>query len=132
MEQQHRLKLRLLPGRFAVCQLPPDAPIPKGLESEAPVSISRTAEELSVVCEESMAPPEARCEKGWRCLGIQGPFPFSAIGVLASIAVPLAEAGVSLFATSTFDTDYILVREPDLERAVAALLDAGHAVEKKP
>ena len=114
-------ELRLLAGRYAVCQLAADAEVPPAF-----FSVTRTADELSVVCAEEQAPEGARCESGWRILQVAGPLEFSLTGVLAAIAAPLAEAGVSIFAVSTFDTDYVLLKETDVATASAALRDAGH------
>ncbi len=122
------LTLALLPGTFAVCRLPPDADIPGWATGEF-VSVTRTGDELSVVCRQEAVPAGVRCESGWRCLRVAGILDFALVGILASLLVPLAEAGVSVFAASTFDTDYLLVREKDLGRAVAALHGAGHVVE---
>jgi hypothetical protein len=123
------LTLDLLPGRFAVCRLDPEAPDPTRILFSGPfASVTHTADELSIVCAESQAPPGARCEPGWRCLRVRGPLPFSAVGILASLTAPLAATGVSLFAVSTFDTDYLLVQESDLDRALTALRAAGHEV----
>ena len=119
-------ELELLPARYVVCRLAADA--------EAPAigggffSITRTRDELSVVCEESVAPEHAKCERGWRALKVAGPLEFSLTGVLAAIAVPLAAAGVSIFAISTFDTDYVLVKDDALETALEVLRRAGHRV----
>jgi hypothetical protein len=123
-----KFKLSVLTGRFAVCRLAPGAPIPEWAQRGAFVSVTRTAEELSVVCDEEYVPAEARAERGWRCFKLHGPFTFSETGVLAAITRPLAEAGISLFAVSTFDTDYVLVKVADFERALNALGKAGHAV----
>jgi len=117
------LSLKLLPGRYAVCRLRQDAEIPAEF-----FSITRTADELSVVCEESVVPAESRVEAGWRILGVEGPLDFALTGILLSIARPLAEAGVSIFAVSTFDTDYVFVKDADLERASTALRAAGHTI----
>jgi hypothetical protein len=106
--------------------------LPDWALSSAFLSITRTSDELSVVCLQEAVPPEVRCEKGWRCLRVEGPLDFSEIGVLASLTSVLAAAGVSLFAISTFDTDYLLVGETDLERAVTALRGVGHRVERAP
>ena len=124
-----KLSLTLLPELFAVCRL--DAGAEPGVRAAEGgfYSITRTADELSIVCLEQDAPEEARRETGWRCLKVHGPFAFSVTGVLASLAEPLARAGVGIFVISTFDTDYLLVKETDLERAVAALVEAGHGVE---
>lgn len=123
------LALRVLPGRFAVCRLPAGAESPEWAESEAFSSVSRTAEETSVVCEAASVPADVRCDRDWRALMVAGPLDFGLTGVLLSIARPLADAGVSIFAVSTFDTDYVLVKEPVLDTAVRALVAAGHDVE---
>ena len=91
-------------------------------------SVTRTHEELSVVCPEASVPEGVRSEKGWRALRVSGVLDFSLVGVLASLTAPLAEAGVALFALSTFDTDYLLVKEHDLGKAIEALVAYGHAV----
>ena len=120
--------LAVLGGRYAVCRLAVDAPIPAWTAASPFVSITRTAEELSIVCAEGLVPPDTHCEPGWRILRVAGPLAFSLTGVLAAIAAPLANAAVSLFAVSTFDTDYVLVKESDLANAVDALRLAGHSV----
>jgi hypothetical protein len=122
------LKLRVLAGDLAVCRLPADAPAPAMPPSATLFSITRTREELSVVCATADAPPGAQVQAGWRALQVQGPLDFALTGILASIAAPLALAGVSLFAVSTYDTDYVLVGADTLDVAVAALRAAGHDV----
>jgi len=104
--------------------LPPDAAWPATAAGSL-FSITRTADELSVVCPEDDTPPGARVERGWRALKLQGPIPFAEVGVLSSIAGALAGAGLSLFALSTYDTDYVLVKERDLAAALDALRTAG-------
>lgn len=121
------LSLYVLPERLAVCRLPPDTPVPAP-PSKGFWSVTRTPDELSVVLLETEARPEWKAERDWRGFKVAGPLDFSLTGILASIASPLAAAGVSLFALSTYDTDYVLVREADLERAAKALREAGHAV----
>jgi predicted glycoside hydrolase/deacetylase ChbG (UPF0249 family) len=123
-----RLEIEILPGRHAVCRLPADHPWPLPPGEAGLFSITRTADELSVVCLESRAPGGARVEGGWRCLRVRGPLDLALVGVMASLTRCLADAGVSLFALSTFDTDLLLVREADLERAASALQAAGHGV----
>ena len=95
-------RLALVPGTFVVCRLGPDEAVPPGMTESRLVSITRTPHELSIVCAAPLAPPGARCEGAWSCLEVQGPLPFSATGILASLAVPLAAAGVSIFAISTY------------------------------
>jgi hypothetical protein len=121
-------ELVLVPGRFAICRLASQAPIPPELAAAPFVSITRTADELSIVCAEEHVPATARCEAGWRCLAVKGPLAFTQVGVLAALAGPLAEAGIPILAISTFDTDYLLVQEPRLADAVVALRAAGHLV----
>jgi hypothetical protein len=122
------LKLSVLPQRLAVCRLDPDEIIPDWLRECGFWSATRTDEELSVVLPEASVPRAWKTEDGWRCLKVHGPLDFNLTGVLASLASPLAEAGISIFAISTYDSDYILVRDKDLEEAKKALSEAGHAI----
>ena len=124
-----RLVLTLLPEPLAVCRLPPDAALAAWAGTSEFVSITRTADELSVVCPQDAVPDCVSCERGWRCLKVAGPLQLSAVGVLAALAAPLAEAGVSVFAVSTFDTDYLLVKEENLATALEALRRAGQNVQ---
>ncbi len=118
------MKLTLYESRFAICRLDPQDPIPSWVDG-ALVSITRTPRELSILCAESAVPEGVRAETGFRALEVLGPLEFSAVGILASLATPLAEAGIPILAVSTFDTDVVLVREGDLEPAIAALGRAG-------
>lgn len=113
---------------MAICRLGPDNEIPNWAGSAAFTSVTRTRTELSIVCPEDAVPDGIARESGWRILQVEGPLDFALTGVLASIAGPLAEAFVSIFAISTFDTDYVLVRESDVDGAVEALRNAGHRV----
>jgi len=122
------LTLALLEGRFAVCRLAPGEEVPAWASGGAFTSVTRTRDELSVVCAEEAVPEGIRCEDGWRVFQIEGPLDFGLTGILASVAGPLAEAGVSIFAVSTFDTDYLMIKEENVERAIAALGAAGHQV----
>lgn len=124
---EHSLRLRILPERYAVWQLPSDASLPPD-PGDGLFSVTRTPDELSVLGRAEDAPEDVRCETGWRCLVVSGPLDFELTGVLESLATPLAAAGVPIFALSTFATDYVLVREPDLSRAVVALDSAGHRI----
>lgn len=127
-----RLNIAVHPRGYAICRLSADAGVPEWATGRAFLCIARTAAELSIVCEERGVPTEIRAERDRRLLEIEGPLDFSWTGVLASIANPLAEAQISIFAVSTYDTDYVLVANVDLERAVAALERAGHSVHKLP
>ncbi|MFC4173149.1 ACT domain-containing protein [Microvirga sp. GCM10011540] len=121
------LTLSLLEHPYAVCRLPPDAavePLPPG-----PFHLLvRAPEETTLVCPLDRAPPGAEIDRAWRCFRIEQSFDFSVAGILASVLGPLAGANVGIFATSTFSTDYVLVKEADLDRAVDALRAAGHAL----
>jgi len=123
---QHKLSLTVLPDRFAVCQFKPDAPLPEEASCCSFCSATRTEQELSVVLPEARVPDGARAEMGWRCLEVLGPLDFDLTGVLASFSVPLADADISIFAISTYNTDYILLRDRDLDRAKEVLSDCGH------
>jgi hypothetical protein len=117
------LDLRLLPGTFAVCRLEPDAPLPERFWSA-----TRTDDELSVICRDDEVPEGAAVQPGWRALQVAGPLDFGLTGVAAALTAPLAAAEISVLPVATYDTDYLFVREAALERAVAALRAAGHAV----
>ena len=124
-----QLNLILLKGRFAICRLLPDETAPEWASSGGGFySVTRTGAELSIVCAENAVPPGVKCERAWRIFEIEGPFDFAATGILVSAARPLAEAGVPIFAISTFDTDYVLVKQ--VENAVRALESAGHRVKR--
>jgi hypothetical protein len=125
----HQLSIMVLPDHFAVCRLAPDAPVPSWVAATTFFSITRTADELSIVCRQDAVPEGIKCERGWRCLRVAGTIDFAVVGVLASLVTPLAEAGISVFAVSTFDTDYLLVKENVFDKAVAALRQMGHKVE---
>ena len=122
------LSLTLLPGRLAVCRLEGNDPIPPWAVDGDFYSVTRVEGELSIVCDEARLPPEVRHEPGWRAFRVEGPLPFSATGILAAIAAPLAAAGIPIFALSTFDTDYVLVKGADAARAAEALRAAGHRI----
>ena len=128
MTAQTDLPLVILPERLAVCRLPADTALPDWARPGDLLALVRTADELSIVCTERYVPPEVRAERGWRAIQVQGPLEFSMVGVLASIAVPLARVGISIFVLSTFDTDYVLVKEDALDRAVSALTQSGFLV----
>ena len=126
-----RFILHVLPYALSVCRLRADEPVPLWARDAAGfVSCTRTDTELSIVCRAGAAPTDVRCETGWRALQVRGTFPFSEVGVLLAVIRPLNDAGVSILAVSTFDTDYVLVKESALEPAIAALAAAGHRVER--
>ncbi len=123
-------ELTLLSERFAISRLDASSPIPPWATQGPFFSVTRTGDELSVVTELSRVPPGVQSQPGWRILKVHGPFVLTEIGVLAALATPLAEAKISLFAVSTFDTDYLLVSSETLLAAIAALEQAGHTIHR--
>ena len=111
-------------GQWAIARLSSDAPVPEWAESAVFRCVTRTRDELSVVCPESAIPDGVRRERGWAMLKLAGPFPFTEVGILSAFLAPLASAGVGILAISTFDTDYVLVPRKDLGRALEALESA--------
>ena len=124
-----RLDLTLERWELAVCRLPPDTAVPDWATRDAFHAVTRTPDELSIVCPAEAVPAGVRAEKGWRCFRLAGPIAFDETGVLSSVAAPLAAAEVGIFAVSTFDTDYVLVPGRKLEAALLALASAGHRVK---
>ena len=116
-----RLRLRETPWRLAICRFAPDDPLPTWVLHEAATfwSITRTPSELSVVCPEDDLPPSVsdRVERDWRAFEVVGPLPFGLTGVVSGLTSPLAAAGIPVFVLSTYDTDLVLVKAPDLARA---------------
>ena len=126
-----QLALELLPDTLAICRLDPSAALPEWADGPKPfLTISRTAEELSITTVASVVTEDVRCERHYRVLRVRGPLPLNLVGILAAIADPLADAGLSIFAISTFDTDYVLVKTEDLASALEALKRAGHRIER--
>lgn len=124
------LTLHLHPGEYAVCRLAPDAAVPAWTVGPGFCSVTRTADELSVICLTARVPSGVKCERGWRLLQLAGPFDFGAVGILHSVLTPLASAGVSSLAVATFDTDYLLIKAGKLDPALAAMRAAGHAIRE--
>lgn len=116
---------------MSVARLAPDAPLPDWLPDQPWYSVTRTVDELSIVCESRLVPAGVSSNDGWRLLRVEGPLDFSLTGILHRITAPLAAAGISLFAMSTFDTDYVLVKERDLEDAAARLMESGLIVRRR-
>lgn len=122
------LTLTPLTAEYAVCRLHPSDAVPPWALSGEFFSVSRSPEELSVTCEAARVPPGLRAEGPWRALKLEGPFDFALTGILASVLNPLAQAGIGIFALSTFDTDYVLVKAEHFAKAVRTLRAAGHTV----
>ena len=121
--QGHRF--RALPGQYAVCRLNAETAVPEWAAGPF-VNITFTPDELAIICPAGRVPMGIRAERDWRVLKLVGPFPFTAIGVLASLANPLADAGISLLSIATYDTDYFLVKSDVFDPAIAVLIAAGH------
>ena len=129
-----RLVVDLRPGDYAMARLPASSlPAATGLfelAGSAMVSLTRTPDEISVVCPTEFVPAAEQVDSGWRLLTVRGPLEFTLTGIMAALSGALAAAGVSLFALSTFDTDHVLVKAADLSRAIDALTEAGHEVHQ--
>jgi uncharacterized protein len=122
------LRLSVLEHRLAACRLEPRAEIPTWVSGAPFFCVTRTAGELSVICPEERIPAGTPCERGWRALEVEGPLEFGLTGVLASLAVPLAESEVGILAIATYETDYVLVQESQLDLAAQTLRERGHEV----
>jgi uncharacterized protein len=124
-----KLTLSILPQKYAVCRLEPNGHIPHwALLGDDFISLTRTPNELSIICRQENVPQEAKADRGWRCARVEGPFDFSLAGVHVSLAIPLAEANISILAIATYETDHLLIQEKDLERAIRVLEQAGHRI----
>jgi|ERR1700683_1255915 uncharacterized protein len=124
--KRYRLKFRWLSGPYAIVRLAPDAPVPDWATKGDFISVTRSADELSVVCPAENLPVDVHSPHHWICYKLEGPFPFSQTGVLLSFIEPLSNRGVPIFAISTYDTDYVLVQEEFAGMTLQALDEAGH------
>ena len=122
------LNVVVIPGIYAICHLPADESLPTWATAAGFFSVTRTPDELSIVCETRIAPAGIRKEGGWRGMAVRGPLDFDLTGIIAALAVPLAAARISIFVVSTYETDFLLVRDQDFDRAVLTLRNAGHNV----
>jgi hypothetical protein len=129
-ELMKKLNLKLSPHLYAACQFDPDKNIPYWALLGDFVSLTRTHEELSIVCQQENVPDDIEAERGWRCVQVQGAFDFSVAGVHVSLAVPLAEADISVLGIATFATDYLLIKEENVEQALQVLKWAGHSIDR--
>jgi uncharacterized protein len=123
-----KLSLSVLRDSYGICRLSPEDKAPDWARCGEFWSVTRNSEEMSVVCAEADIPETVKSDRGWRCLKVYGPLDFSLTGILVSLARPLADAGISVFALSTYDTDYLLVKEEKLDRALAVLAENGHKI----
>ena len=128
MSKTPELTLRLLPDSFAIHRLNPDMAVPEAVRESQPHFIAQTADELSIVCPSSVYVQSERCEPDWSCFMVVGPLDFTLVGIIARISHTLAAERISIFVISTFDTDYILVKNADLDRALKVLQAEGYAI----
>ena len=126
---QHNLKFRRLSGPYAIVRLAPESSVPAWASEGEFTSITRTGEELSIVCLAGNVPPEVDSPHHWMCLKLEGPFAFSLTGVLLSFIEPLSSKDIPIFAISTYDTDYVLIQEEWAGAALNALKHAGHELQ---
>lgn len=126
MYARQKLKFRLLPGPYAIVRLAPDAPVPEWATKGDFNSVTRSADELSIVCLADNIPVDVNSESKWICLKLEGPFPFSQTGVLLSFIEPLSNNSIPIFAISTYDTDYVLVQKEFADVTLQALEECGH------
>jgi uncharacterized protein len=128
----HIVPLAVLGDRLAICREEKDKPLPSWTRAAAGgfISVTRTRDELSIIVSDQRPPAEAKCERNWRLIMVKGPLDFTQVGIIAGLSGTLASAGISIFALSTYDTDYIMVKQGDLERALSALRRAGYPVSQ--
>jgi uncharacterized protein len=126
MTQPLQLQFRMLAGLYAIVQLAPETAVPEWAMKGEFTSITRTRDELSIVCPADNVPNEVRPALPWICLKLEGPFPFSLTGVLLSFIEPLSSNKIPIFAISTYDTDYVLIQEEFGRAALDQLQKAGH------
>jgi hypothetical protein len=122
------LTMKLIKEKYGVCRLDKIELIPEWAKNSDFFSITKTCDELSIVCSQDSIPEEIKCERDWRILKIEGPLDFSLIGILASISTILAQKGISIFAISTYDTDYILVKNKDIANAIESLINERYEI----
>ena len=128
MAMARKITLRERPDHYAVCKLSPEARTPAWADGDGFLSISRTPDELSIVCRADRVPPDVEAVKHWRCFQLVGPFAFDETGIAASVIAPLSDAKIGIFLVATFDTDYLLIQKKDFEAGKRALLAAGHTL----
>jgi len=124
-----KLTLELVQGNFIICRLSATSPLPAWAFSGPFISITKTTDELSIITiDDNRIPKDIQCERQWKCLKLQGPFPFHMTGVLSSILNPLAQAEIPILAVSTFDTDYVMIKDKNLSIAIDVLKQNGHII----
>jgi len=127
-DRRPTLTLSILSDTFSVCRLPPDALLPDWAQLGSFTSITRTSDELSIVCAQDNVPNDIAADTCWRCFKVEGPLNLALAGVIVALAAPLATAGISIFPIATYDTDYFFVKADDFERATEILVQHGHRI----
>jgi len=122
------LTMKLIKEKYGVCRINPNELIPEWAQNSDFFSITKTCDELSIVCSQDAIPNDIKCEKDWKILKIEGPLDFSLVGILASISTILAQKGISIFAISTYDTDYIFVKNKDIDNAIESLIKERYEI----
>jgi len=122
------LTMKLIKEKYGVCRINPNELIPEWAQNSDFFSITKTCDELSIVCSQDNIPNDIKCEKDWKILKIEGPLDFSLVGILASISTILAQKGISIFAISTYDTDYIFVKNKDIDNAIESLIKERYEI----
>ena len=131
-KMDQKLTLITAPYKLAICRLDKDAGLPDWLKNSREFySVTKTADELSIVALDSVVPKSSKADRGWCALMVEGPLDFSLTGILASLLEPLAKAKISIFAISTFDTDYLLVKESDFEKSITVLSEFCNIKKEK-
>ena len=123
-----KIQLKQLADSYAVSKLDATAPVPPWADGKGFVSISRTPQELSIVCLAARVPAEVTASRAWTCFELVGPFAFDETGIALAVIQPLSEKKIGVFLVATYDTDYLLVQEKDLAAATQALTAAGHTL----
>ena len=127
---KHTLTLQIFEPELAICRLPPTSSIPEWIGKSDFISVTRTPDELSIVCSEDRVPVEVEAERNWRMVGVKGPLDFTMTGILTSLVSPLSDAGIAVFAISTYDTDYLLVKADRFDRALE-ILELTYIIENR-
>ena len=121
-----KVRLKRLAGSYSVCRLDPSSPIPRWADGEGFVSISRSDDELSIVCRTERVPADVRQDSDWTCYRFLGPFAFDETGIVSAVIGPLSDAGIGIFVVSTFDGDHMLIKQADVAGAEPVLAASGH------
>ena len=127
---QRQLKLTLLKDKYGICALPNTAQIPEWALMQSLISITRTKEELTIVCQQDLIPSQYQSDLNWRCFRVDGTFDLNQIGVISSISLPLTQAGISIYVISTYNTDYFLVQEEKVKQTISVLSDSGYSITR--